>query len=76
MFRLSTLLFCHVSGAVVWNIVSLCKGLYKVIVRCFMYFSALMACVRLCYFAFTDCVIIIVVGLFALHCYSAIRLSS
>jgi len=30
----------------------------------------------LCYFAFTDCVIIIVVALFALHCYSAIRLSS
>jgi len=36
-----------------------------------MYFSA-----RLCYFAFTDCVIIIVVALFALQCYSAIRLSS
>jgi len=32
--------------------------------------------VHLCYFAFTDCVIIIVVALFALHCYSAIRLSS
>jgi len=31
----------------------------------------------LCYFAFMDCVIIIVVvALFALHCYSAIRLSS
>ena len=30
----------------------------------------------LCYFAFTDCVIIIVVALFARHCYSAIRLSS
>ena len=30
----------------------------------------------LCYFAFTDCVIIIVVALSALHCYSAIRLSS
>jgi len=29
-----------------------------------------------CYFAFTDCVIIIVVALFVLHCYSAIRLSS
>jgi len=29
-----------------------------------------------CYFAFTDCVIIIVVALFALHCYSAIWLSS
>ena len=30
----------------------------------------------LCYFAFTDCVIIVVVALFALHCYSAVRLSS
>ena len=27
-------------------------------------------------FALTDCVIIVVVALFALHCYSAIRLSS
>jgi len=28
------------------------------------------------FFALMDCVIIVVVALFALHCYSAIRLSS
>jgi len=41
-----------------------------------MYFSALyvlLCTYGLCYFAF---IIIIVVALFALHCYSAIRLSS
>jgi len=38
---------------------------------------ALLCTYGLCYFAFTGCVIIIiVVALFALHCYSAIRLSS
>ena len=43
---------------------------------CFVYFSALyvlLCTYGLCYFAF---IIIIVVVLFELHCYSAIRLSS
>jgi len=49
-------------------------SLWTVIVTICTY--ALLCTYGLCYFAFTDCDIIIVVALFALHCYSAIRLSS
>jgi len=49
---------------------SLCSGLLFVTICTYVLFCTY----GLCYFAFTDCVIVIVVALFALHCYSAIRI--
>jgi len=49
-------------------------SLWTVIVTICTY--VLLCTYGLCYFAFTDCVIIIAAALFALHCYSAIFIAA